>query len=143
MLVELGDQQGLAYTHLQAGQVAMDLAATLDAAEHLAWGLAIARDTHEQVLLARGLGAVAELVAPADPGRALRLAGTAMAIRLTSGLQLTPVERVRFGRWTEASRRALGSSTADQALEAGGMESVQAAVADALEVSNSIFGLAM
>jgi non-specific serine/threonine protein kinase len=138
MLVELGDQQGLAYTHLQAGQVAMDRDAALDAAEHLAIGLAIARDTHERVLLARGLEAVAELVAAADPRRALRLVGTALAIRLTSGLQLTPVERVRMGPWIEAARRALGPSTADQALEDGGRESVQAAVADALEVSNSI-----
>jgi hypothetical protein len=135
MLVELGDQQGLAYTHLQAAQVAMDRDATLDAAQHLAVGLVIARDTHEQVLLARGLESVAELVAAADPGRALRLAGTAATIRQTSGLQPTPVEHVRLGRWTETARRAVGPSTADEALQAGGAESVQAAVADALEVS--------
>jgi tetratricopeptide (TPR) repeat protein len=135
MLVELGDRQGLAYTHLQAGQVALDRHAPLDAAEHLAVGLAIARDTHEQVLLVRGLEAVAELVAAADPGRALRLAGTAAAIRQTSGLQPTPVEHVRLGRWIETARRAVGASTAEEALQAGAAESVQAAVADALEVS--------
>jgi hypothetical protein len=129
----LSDRQGLAHAHLLAAHAALDRSDPAEAAQHLEVVLEVARETRDQRAFARGLEGVAELLAPAAPEPALRLVGTAMAIRAALGLEPVPVEKARLDAWLEGARAALGPDPAARALRAGGARPVAAAVAEALE----------
>jgi non-specific serine/threonine protein kinase len=83
------------------------------------WGLVVA------------LEGLAELAAPAQPRRALRLAGAADALRAVTGRPLPPAERPAYECWVARARAAAGVGAA-AAWEAGRALPLEEAVADAL-----------
>jgi hypothetical protein len=131
VLHQVGDQQGLAYAHLLAGHAAMGGAVFAEAAVHFAAVLAIARDTHEQLALARGLEGVARLLSEAQPARALRLVGSAERLRQTLGLELAPLDKIRLDEWLARTRERVGEA-AESLLAAGRRTQVAEAVFEAL-----------
>ena len=80
LLDKLGDKQGQAFAHGMAALSALDRGARADAARHLAAVLALARETHERMAIARGLESMAELLVAGEPERAARLAGAATGV---------------------------------------------------------------
>jgi hypothetical protein len=67
------------------------------------------------------------------PGRALRLAGAAGALREALGLFAPRDDRPRLERWLEPARRELGPPAAAAAWAEGQAMAPEQAVADALE----------
>ena len=98
---------------------------------HFAAVLAIARDTHEHLALARGLEGVARLLSEAQPARALRLVGTAERLRQTLDLELAPLDKIRLEEWLARTRERVGEA-AESLLAAGRLTQVAQAVFEAL-----------
>jgi predicted ATPase len=132
LLRGLRDQTALCFGYNLAAQADLDCGDNAKAARHLAALLEIARDTHEQLASVHGLEGAAELLADADPERAVRLVATAAAVRRQLGCKPLPRERARLDRWLAAARGAVADSVAT--LEAADASPpLAAALADAID----------
>jgi hypothetical protein len=132
LLRTLGDQGALAYGHLLAAHADLDRGDDVAAARHLAALLVVTRDTHESLALVRGLEGVAELLAGADPARAVSLLGTAAGQRQELGFERVPLDQARLDRWLDDARSALGDDAA-RVEAAGAGRPLADALADALD----------
>ena len=129
LLRTIGDQQGLAFARLEAAASALDRGDGPHAARHLDAALALASESGEQLVLTRGLEAVARLVATAEPLQALRLAGGAGALRGSLGLHPSGPERERLESWVSDARRRLGEAGAAVAWARGQHDTVAQSLA--------------
>jgi hypothetical protein len=98
--------------------------------------LTVARETHDQLALARGLEGVAQLLATSEPARALRLIDAAAELRQRLKLDVAPVERARQAQWLAAAQAALGA-TAEPSVGWRRTLSVAEGLADALDACAS------
>ena len=130
----LGDAWGMAWSHGLLGEVAAARGDLSGARARYAAGLAGLRESGDRWGLSVLLDATAALAAArAQPGRALRLAGAAAALRAAIGLTRSPADDARAERRLRAARAALGGAAAAAAWAAGRAMSLEAATACALE----------
>jgi predicted ATPase/transcriptional regulator with XRE-family HTH domain len=133
-----GFQQALISTLSDLAWVAVAEGNAGQAGQLLAEGLVRAWDTGDRVYLARVLDGMAALVEPTRPRRAVRLAGTAAALRQAAGiapLPLLPAEQARSERWQAAARRALGDARYADAWAEGQRLSWEQAKTEALALA--------
>jgi hypothetical protein len=124
----------MAWSHGLLGDVAAARGDLRGARARYAAGLAGLRESGDRWGLSLLLDATAALAAArAQPGRALRLAGAAAALRAAIGLTRSPADDARAERRLRAARAALGGAAAAAAWAAGRAMSLEAATACALE----------
>jgi predicted ATPase/DNA-binding CsgD family transcriptional regulator len=129
LLRTIGDQQGLAFASLEAAASALDRGDGSQAARHLDTALKVASESGEQLVLARGMEAVARAVTTTEPHQALRLAGAAAALRASLGLQPSAPDRERLESWVREAQRRLGEAGASAAWATGERDTVAQGVA--------------
>jgi tetratricopeptide (TPR) repeat protein len=134
----LGAKGDMAETHLSLGLVAEELGERVQAARSYAAALTLFQETEEQVAMISGLGAVAGLAAAAGEARAVRLFGAEATHRKALGFPLSEEERERSEHGITALRERLGDRDFAAAWEAGGALPLQAAVAEALALTDEL-----
>ena len=110
------------------------------AALHLAALLTIARETHDQLACAHGLEGVAELLAAADPERAVGLVATAARLRGHLGCTPRPRESARLDGWWPAARVGVVEAAATVDAEYASLPLAEA-LAEAMEACASAAAL--
>jgi len=136
-------QPGLVVARCLAAYLALDRSDWTEAAQHLREMLRVAGAANERMAVARALEAVGELLAgtgQVEP--ALRLAGTASALRQTLGGRRVPIEATRLDRWLAGARLALGAA-AEAAFEAGRSRRVADAVDGAVAACGALLAGAL
>jgi non-specific serine/threonine protein kinase len=125
----LGDQQGLAFGHLESARRALGRSDRRRAARHLLATLTIGRDTGDQLAVTQGLEGLGELLTTIDPNQAMLLLGAAEGVRERYGLARTPLDAARLasiGNQLPAS----ADSPARESSERGSLsETIESALA--------------
>ena len=117
---QLGDKVGLALSLNTLADVVLDEGEFADARPLLDESLAINRELGDQTAIAYLLEDYAGLAAAeARPGKALKLAGFAAALRESIGAPLPPSEQARVDRMIAPARQVLPESTVTSEWEAG------------------------
>jgi non-specific serine/threonine protein kinase len=133
LLHQLGDQQGLAFGHLEAARRALDRGESGRAATHLSATLTSGRDTGDQLAVTQGLEGVGQLLTTVAPSRAVHLLAVADSTRKTYGLARTPPDEARLETWLASIRRQLSTDAYSRAREAGKRDSLARAIEMALD----------
>jgi non-specific serine/threonine protein kinase len=129
---QLQDRQGLLLSLPTLARLSLAEGESGRAAELLVEGLRLAQQADDKLSLARGLEAVAALLAEHDPPRAAQLAGSAMALRSTLGAQLTPTDREQLESWQTGAVRRLGQAAYSTAQQQGQVRVLEESVVDAI-----------
>jgi non-specific serine/threonine protein kinase len=129
---QLQDRQGLLLSLPTLARLSLAEGESGRAAELLVEGLRLAQQANDQLSLARGLEAVATLLAQHDPTRAVQIAGSAGALRSALGAQLTPADRDQLESWQPAAVGRLGQPAYSTALQQGQVRLLEESVADAI-----------
>jgi predicted ATPase/DNA-binding XRE family transcriptional regulator len=137
LLHRLGDQQGLASGNLEAARRALDRGEWQRAASHFSATLTIGCDTGDKLALAQGLEGVAQLVAIVQPEEATRLFSAAEMVRKTFGLARTPLDKAWLESWLARADRQLADAVFTTAGEALQHETLQHAIARALDLAEA------
>jgi predicted ATPase/class 3 adenylate cyclase len=127
---ELGDQQGQVRSLAALARVALGQGDQALARQRYLDSLRAARASYELLEIARNLEGLAELDAPLDPERALRLAGAAGSIRKTTGAEPLAEEQRRLNGWQQPVYAALGERRCGQARAVGRAMSLDQAIAE-------------
>ena len=134
---QLGDKAGLALSLNTLAEVVLDEGDYASARPLLDESLVLNRELGDQTAIAYLLEDYGGLAAAeAQPGRALRLAGFAAALRETLGAPLPPAEQARVDRMLEPARRGLDETAAATAWADGRAMPLQDAVAYALQAQS-------
>lgn len=134
---QLGDKAGLALSLNTLADVGLDEGEFTEVRPLLDESLEINRELGDQTAIAYLLEDYAGLAAAdGDPGRALRLAGFAAALRESIGAPLPPAEQARVDRMIAPAREALPESAAAAEWDRGRTMKIDQAIKLAL-FSNS------
>jgi predicted ATPase/DNA-binding CsgD family transcriptional regulator len=104
----LQDRRGAGCALHELARIAMERGDTALAAALLGEGLALLQEVRDRGSIAASLETAAHLVAFSRPAEAVRLLGTAAALRERIGSPLRSRERTEYERLAEATRAALG-----------------------------------
>jgi non-specific serine/threonine protein kinase len=130
---QLGDRRGISYTSGELGSIACSLGSLEESRSLLEENLRIVRDLGDSVWVADSLERFAVLAAvQGHAERALRLTGSAAALRDAIGVPLTESERAKLDRDLAPARTGLGEEKAGEAFDRGRRISVEAALSFAL-----------
>jgi ATP/maltotriose-dependent transcriptional regulator MalT len=132
---QIGNKVGIARSLLYQGRVALGQGRTTHAALLLKESLQLFHTTGEREGIATALEAFAGVaLARREPQRATRLCGAAAAVRATIGAQPLPADRPYYENVIGALHKRLGAASFDAAWIAGGVFSLDRAIAEALDV---------
>jgi hypothetical protein len=124
--------------HLLMGYAAAARGEPVTAAEHLRATLSIARQAQAWIYALWAAEAVGALLVPSDVRRGLRLLGAADERREGIGSARWPLERQLLDASLAEAARLIGAGAVAGALAQGRAMSLEAAVAEALDASDSI-----
>jgi predicted ATPase/class 3 adenylate cyclase len=128
----LNDQQGRIRSLAALARVAQQQGETEVARQRYAESLRVARASYELLEIARSLEGLAELDAPVDPERALRLAGAAGALRKAIGSTQYAEEETRLNAWLQVCYKTRGEKACAEARAVGRAMGVDQAIDYAL-----------
>jgi predicted ATPase/DNA-binding CsgD family transcriptional regulator len=129
---ELGISRGVVWSLYFLAQHALAQGDARRARTTFAESLRLARQTGDHLATAFCIEGFAGALAVMQPGRAIRLAEAAAALREVVGSTRFPADRQRVDRWLEVAARGLGDSAAATARVEGRAMSLDQAVAYAL-----------
>jgi hypothetical protein len=130
---QLGDKAGLALTLITLADVVLDEGDYAVVRPILDESLVINRELGDQTMIAYLLEDYSGLAAAeAKPERALRLAGSASALRETIGAPLPPTDQARLDRMLLPAREVLLETAAIEAFNDGRFLSMEQAIELAL-----------
>ena len=129
---ELGISRGVVWSLYFLAQHALAQGDARRARTTFAESLRLARQTGDHLATAFCIEGFAGALAVMQPGRAIRLAEAAAALREELGSTMFPTDRQRVERWLEVAARGLGDSAAAVAWRDGRAMSLDQAVAYAL-----------
>jgi predicted ATPase/class 3 adenylate cyclase len=125
----LGDRRGVASALIDLGKIAEQQADFATAWSCYENGLSISRELGNKEYIAEALEGIATLAAvQAQPGRALRLAAAAAALRDVIGARLPTAELERLDRGLEPARQMLTSAASASAWFEGQSMTLEAAL---------------
>ena len=127
-----GDRWGAGFSQTYLGVAHLAAGERASAERHFTEALRILGPLHDVTMLTLAIGGLAEIAAPADWPRALRLAGAALSLRERVGGPFPPWIASEIADLTARGRAALGVAAADRALTSGARLEASDAVALAL-----------
>jgi ATP/maltotriose-dependent transcriptional regulator MalT len=128
----LGISRGVVWALYFLAQHALAQGDARRARTTFAESLRLARQTGDHVATAFCIEGFAGALAVTQPGRAIRLAEAAAALRQALGSTLFPADRQRLDRWLEVAARGLGETATSAARREGRAMTLDQAMAYAL-----------